>query len=69
VAASRCWARFFGLCDKLTHQHNPVVCCCDVCLQVIDGCCDMSEPVPFNIDQPVSVDTDLFQGFVSLQIR
>lgn len=37
--------------------------------QVIDGCTDTSKPVPINTKDPITLDSPLFQGTISVQIR
>ena len=38
-------------------------------LQVLDGCSDVSTPVPINTKQPITLDSPLFNGTISVQIR
>lgn len=38
-------------------------------LQVLDGCSDPSKPVPINTKAPIQLDSALFQGTISIQVK
>jgi hypothetical protein len=38
-------------------------------VQVLDGCSDVSKPVPVNTKDSISLDSALFKGTINIQIR